>query len=41
MIEFCEEVGGVIKNGSTKGDWEGKMTERGNEGGRVGFRSSN
>lgn len=26
LINFCEEVGGVIRNGSTKGDWEGKVT---------------
>lgn len=26
LLEFCEELGGTIKNGATKGDWEGKAT---------------
>lgn len=26
LLEWCEEVGGVIKNGATEGDWKGKAT---------------
>lgn len=26
LIGFWEKVGGTIRNGSTKGDWEGKLT---------------
>lgn len=38
LIIFCEEVGGIIRDGHTKGDWEGKIThlgERQGEGGSV------
>lgn len=26
LLSFCEEIGGIIKNGDTKGDWEKKIT---------------
>lgn len=26
MVGFCEEIGGVIKNEDTKGNWEGKIS---------------
>lgn len=35
LLDFCEEVGGTIKNGDTKGDWEGKPTYVGGEGSSV------
>lgn len=35
LLDFCEENGGRIKNGDTKGDWEGRPTYVGGEGGSV------
>lgn len=35
LLEFCEEIGGVIKNGNINGDWEGKETYIGNENSSV------
>lgn len=35
LVEFCEEIGGIIKNGDTKGDWEGKETYIGGENSSV------
>lgn len=26
LLELCESIGGNIKNGDTKGDWDGKPT---------------
>lgn len=26
LIDFCEEIGGCIRNGNVIGDWEGKQT---------------
>lgn len=26
LLDLCEEIGGSIRNGSTRGDWEGKIT---------------
>lgn len=33
LLELCEEIGGTIKNGDTKGDWEGSPTYVGGGGG--------
>lgn len=35
LLDFCEEIGGTIKNGNSKGDWEGKLTYVGGEVGSV------
>lgn len=32
LLELCEIIGGTIKNGDTRGDWEGKQTYVGGEG---------
>lgn len=35
LLVFCEEIGGRIRNGDTKGDWEGGPTYVGGEGSSV------
>lgn len=35
LLELCESTGANIKNGDTKGDWEGKQTYVGGEGNSV------
>lgn len=35
LLELCEDIGGVIKNGNTRGDWEGRQTFVGGGGNSV------
>lgn len=35
LLELCEELGGTIRNGNTKGDWEGRQTFVGDGGNSV------
>lgn len=35
LLELCEDIGGVIKNGNTRGDWEGNQTFVGGGGSSV------
>lgn len=35
LLELCEDIGGIIKNGNTRGDWEGNQTFIGGGGNSV------